>query len=80
MLQREVPPDELEGMIARDLLSIGDKASDVGSINVVALLIGSGVHSGRSVEAEEERDSWVPSKATRKEVLTTQPSNGPSLI
>ena len=26
----------------------------------------------------EERDSWVPSKATRKEVLTTQPSNGPS--
>ena len=49
LLQREVPPNELEGMIARNLLSTGDKASDVGGVNVVALLIGSGVHGGRHV-------------------------------
>ena len=50
LLQREVPPNELEGMIARNLLAIGDKASNVGGVNVVALLVGSGVHSKRRVE------------------------------
>ena len=50
MLKREVPPDKLEGMIARNLLAIGDKASNVGGVNVVALLVGSGVHGRRRVE------------------------------
>ena len=50
LLQREVPPDKLEGTIARNLLAIGDKASNVGGVNVVALLVGSSVHGRRRVE------------------------------
>ena len=50
LLQREVPPDKLEGTIARNLLAIGNKASNVGGVNVVALFVGSGVHNGRRVE------------------------------
>ena len=54
LLQREVPPDKLEGTIARNLLSTGDEVNDVGSINKVALFIGSSVHGGkRCVEAEK---------------------------
>ena len=80
LLKRKVPPDKLEGMITRDLLSTGDKMGDISGINKVALLIGSGVHSDKTYRVGEERDSWVPSKVTRKEVITTQPSNDPSLI
>ena len=53
LLQREVPPDKLEGTIARNLLATSDKASDVGGVNIVALLVGSGVHSRRSREVEK---------------------------
>ena len=49
LLQREVPPDELEGTIARNLLSAGDKASNVGGVDEVALLIDSGVHGDKNV-------------------------------
>ena len=49
MLQREVPPDKLEGTIARNLLAIGDKASNVGGVDEVALLIGSSVHGDKDV-------------------------------
>ena len=44
LLQREVPPDKLEGTIARYLLPSGDEMGDIGGIDEVALLIGSGVH------------------------------------
>ena len=50
LLQREVPPDKLEGTIARNFLAIGDEVRNVGGINVVALLVGSGVHGRRRVE------------------------------
>ena len=49
LLQREVPPDKLEGAIARDLLSVGNKVSNVGGVDEVALFIGSDVHGGRHV-------------------------------
>ena len=52
-MKREVPPDVLEGLIPRNLLPCGDEASNVVSIDVAALLIGDGVHSGRCVEGEE---------------------------
>ena len=50
LLQREVPPDELKGTIARYLLPSGDEMGDVGGIDEVALLIGGGVHGDRRVE------------------------------
>ena len=50
LLQREVPPDKLEGTIARYFLPSGDETGDIGGIDEVALLSGSGVHSGRRVE------------------------------
>ena len=50
LLQRQVPPDILEGAIARNLLPSGNKLSNVVSIDVVALVVGDGVHSGRHVE------------------------------
>ena len=80
MLKREVPPDILDGMVPRNLLPSGDKLGNVVGIDVVALIVGNSVHIGRSVERWRREDSWVPSKATQKEVLTTQPSSGPSLI
>ena len=49
LLKREVPPDKLESTIARNLLSTGDKASNVGGVDVVALLIGSGAHGNKDV-------------------------------
>ena len=55
LLQREVPPDELEGTIARYLLPSGDKTGDIGGIDEVALLIGSGVHGRRRVKEVEKR-------------------------
>ena len=50
LLQGKVPPDILEGTIARYLLPIGDKPGDIVGIDVVALVIGDSVHSGRHVE------------------------------
>ena len=49
LLQREVPPDELESTITRYLLSTSDEASNVGGIDKVALFIGSDVHGRRHV-------------------------------
>ena len=80
LLQGKVPPDVLEGTIAGYLLPIGDEPGDIVGIDVVALLIGDGVHGDRRVEAEKRGIVGFLVKATQKEVLTTQPSNGPSLI
>ena len=50
LLQREVPPDILEGTVPRNLLPSGYEPSDVVGIDMVALLVGDSVHSGRRVE------------------------------
>ena len=47
LLQREVPPDILEGAIARNLLPSGNKPGNVLRIDMVALIVGNGVHSGK---------------------------------
>ena len=47
LLQREVPPDILEGATARNLLPSRYETSDVVGINMVALIVGNGVHSGK---------------------------------
>ena len=47
LLQREVPPDILEGTIARYLLPIGNKPGNIAGIDMVALIVGNGVHSGK---------------------------------
>ena len=53
LLQREVPPDILEGTVPRNLLPSGNEPSDVVGVDVVALVVGDSVHSGRCVEGEE---------------------------
>ena len=53
LLQREVPPDILEGTVPGNLLPSGNEPSNVVEVDVVALIIGDGVHSGRCVEGEE---------------------------
>ena len=80
LLQGNLPPDVFEGTITRDLLTIGNVTSNVIGMNKVPSIVGDGVHSGRQVVRKRREDSWVPSKATQKEVLMTKPSNGPSLI
>ena len=50
LLKREVPPDELEGLVPGNLLSSRYETSDVLGVHMVALVVGDGVHSGRSVE------------------------------
>ena len=81
LLQREVPPDILEGAVPRNLLPCGNEPSNVVGVDVVALVVGDGVHSGKTCREVEKRGIvGFLVKATRKEVLTTQPSNGPSLI
>ena len=50
MLEREVPPDILDGAITGNLLSSGDEPGDVVGVYVVALIVGNGVHSGRRME------------------------------
>ena len=64
LLQREVPPDILEGTVPRNLLPTGNKLGNVVGIDVVALIIGNGVHGGRRVKSGEEMDKWIPGKAT----------------
>ena len=44
LLQREVPPDVLEGTVPRNLLPSGDKPGNVVGVDVVALIVGNGVH------------------------------------
>ena len=80
LLQREVPPDILEGVVPRNLLPSGNKPNNIVGVDVVALIIGNGVHGVRRVEEEKRGIVGFLVKATRKEVLTTQPSNSPSLI
>ena len=53
MLQREVPPDILEGVITRHFLSSGNKPGNVVGVYMVALIVGNGVHDGRCVEVEK---------------------------
>ena len=50
MLQREVPPDELEGTVPRNLLPSGDEPGNVVRIDVVALIVGNSVHGDKRVE------------------------------
>ena len=47
LLQREAPPDIVEGTIARNLLPIGNEPGDIVGIDVVTLVIGDSVHSVR---------------------------------
>ena len=49
-MQREIPPDKLEGMIARNLLPSGNETGDIGGIDEVALLVGSGVHGDKRIK------------------------------
>ena len=46
-MKREVPPDILEGAVPRNLLPSGDKLGNVMGVDVVALIIGDGVHGRR---------------------------------
>ena len=80
LLQGKVPPDVLEGAVPRNLLPSGNKPSNIVGVDVVGLIIGNGVHGVRHVEEEKRGIVGFLVKATRKEVLTTQPSNSPSLI
>ena len=50
LLQREVPPDVLEGAIPRDLLPSGNEPSNIVGVDVVALIVGDSVPGGRRVE------------------------------
>ena len=50
MLEREVPPDILDGAIPRNLLPSGNEPGNVVGIDVVALIVGDSVHSGRRVK------------------------------
>ena len=50
LLKREVPPNELEGLIPRNLLPGRYETSDVVGVHMVALIVGDGVHTGRRVE------------------------------
>ena len=50
LLKREVPPNELEGLVPGNLLSSRYETSDVLGVHVVALVVGDGVHTGRCVE------------------------------
>ena len=54
LLEREVPPDILDGAITRNLLPSGNEPGDVVRVDVVALVVGDGVHSGRRVERRRE--------------------------
>ena len=67
-------------MVPGNLLSCRYETSDVLGVYMVALVVGDGVHSGRCVEVEKRGIVGFLVKAIRKEELTTQPSNGPSLI
>ena len=49
LLEREVPPDILDGMIPRDFLPSGNEPGNVVGIDVVALIVGNGVHSRKDV-------------------------------
>ena len=53
MLKRKVPPDILEGAVPRNLLPSGDEPGNVVGIDVVALIVGNGVHGRRCVEVEK---------------------------
>ena len=50
LLKREVPPNELEGLVPRNLLSGRYETSDVLGIHMIALVVGNGVHNRRCEE------------------------------
>ena len=56
LLKREVPPNELEGLVPGNLLSSRYKTSDVLGIHMVALVVGDGVHTGRGVEERRREE------------------------
>ena len=47
LLQREVPPDILEGTVPQNLLPSGYEVSDVVGVDVVALIVGNSIHGKR---------------------------------
>ena len=49
LLQGKVPPDVLKGTITGYLLPVGNKPGNVVGVDVVSLVIGNGVHSGRQI-------------------------------
>ena len=49
LLEREVPPDILDGAVSWNLLPSSDEPSNVMGVDVVALIIGDGVHGRRCV-------------------------------
>ena len=53
LLEREVPPDILDGTITRNLLPSGNEPGNVVGIDVVALIVGNGVHGRRHREVEK---------------------------
>ena len=53
LLEREVPPDILDGAVPRNLLPSGNEPGNVVGVDVVALIIGNGVHGRRCVEWEK---------------------------
>ena len=55
LLQREVPPDILEGAVPRNLLPSGDEPGNVMGIDMVALVIGDGVHGKKACREVEKR-------------------------
>ena len=50
LLKREVPPNKLESLVPGNLLSSRYETSDVLGVHMIALVVGDGVHSGKSVE------------------------------
>ena len=50
LLEREVPPDILDGAIPWNLFPSGNKPGDVVGVDVVALIVGNGVHDSKRVE------------------------------
>ena len=50
LVQREVPPNKLEGLVPGNLLPCRYEASNVLGVHMVTLIVGNGVHSGRCVE------------------------------
>ena len=65
-MKREVPPNELEGLIPRNLLPRRYETSDVVGVHMVALIVGNGVHTGRCVEERREIVGFLVKRLERK--------------
>ena len=72
LLPRTLPKDETSCIVLRTLGPLDSVLVNLLPKNVVARIVGDGLrwHS-RRVERWRREDSWVPSKAIRKEKLMT---------